>query len=57
MTSFASRDGQYRLSACDICERYLKAFDARKASRPVMPAVDSVATLPLDAAAMQRGYK
>ena len=25
-------------------------------ARPVMPIVDSVATLPLDAAAMQRGY-
>ncbi|MGH9311091.1 MAG: formate dehydrogenase accessory protein FdhE [Vicinamibacterales bacterium] len=57
ITSFASRDGRYRLSACDVCERYLKAYDARHAGRPVMPAVDSVATLPLDAAAMQRGYK
>jgi formate dehydrogenase maturation protein FdhE len=57
ITSFASRDGLYRLYACDVCERYLKAFDARHASRPVMPAVDSVATLPLDAAAMQKGYR
>jgi len=57
ITSFTSRDGRYRLQACDVCERYLKAYDARNASRPVMPAVDSVATLPLDAAAMQRGYK
>ena len=57
ITSFTSRDGRYRLSACDVCERYLKAYDARRASRPVMPSVDSVATLPLDAAAMQRGYK
>ena len=57
MTSFASRDGQYRLNACDVCQRYLKAYDARNASRPVMPAVDSVATLPLDAAAIQRGYR
>ncbi len=57
ITSFASRDGQYRLYACDVCERYLKAYDARRASRPVMPAVDGVATLPLDAAAMQKGYK
>lgn len=57
ITSFASRDGQYRLYACDVCERYLKAYDARRASRPIMPAVDSVATLPLDAAAIQRGYK
>jgi hypothetical protein len=57
ITSFATRDGQYRLFACDECTRYLKAFDARRASRPVMPVVDAVATLPLDAAAMQKGYK
>lgn len=57
ITSFASRDGQYRLNACDVCQRYIKAYDARRASRPVMPVVDSVATLPLDAAAIQRGYK
>lgn len=57
ITSFASRDGCYRLYACDVCERYLKAYDARRAPRPVMPAVDSVATLPLDAAAIQRGYR
>ena len=57
ITSFTSRDGRYRLSGCDVCERYIKAYDARRAARPVMPAVDSVATLPLDAAAMQRGYK
>jgi hypothetical protein len=57
ITSFASRDGSYRLYGCDLCRRYLKAYDARHATRPVMPAVDSVATLPLDAAAIQRGYK
>jgi hypothetical protein len=57
ITSFASRDGQYRLYACGVCERYLKAYDARRASRPVMPAVDSVATLPLDAAAIQKGFR
>lgn len=57
ITSLASRDGQYRLSCCDSCGRYIKAFDARRASRPVMPAVDGVATLPLDAAAIQRGYQ
>jgi hypothetical protein len=56
ITSFATPDGQYRVYACDVCRRYLKAYDARRASRPVMPMVDSVATLPLDAAAMQRGY-
>ena len=56
ITSFATPDGQYRVYACDRCQRYLKAFDGRRATRPVMPMVDSVATLPLDAAAMQRGY-
>lgn len=57
ITSFATRDGLYRLFACDVCQRYLKAFDGRHAPRPVMPAVDAIATLPLDAAAVQRGYK
>jgi hypothetical protein len=56
ITSFATRDGQYRVYGCDVCHRYLKAYDTRNASRPVMIAVDAVATLPLDAAAMQRGY-
>lgn len=57
ITSFASRDGLYRIAACDCCQRYIKAFDARSASRPFMLEVDTIATLPLDAAAMQRGYK
>ena len=56
VTSFATTDGQYRVYACDVCHRYLKAYDGRRASRPVMPMVDTVATLPLDAAAIQRGY-
>ena len=56
ITSFATPDGQYRVYACDQCHRYLKAYDGRRAGRPVMPVVDSVATLPLDAYAMQRGY-
>jgi len=56
ITSLASRDGKYRINACDVCQRYIKAYDARRASRPVLPVVDSVATLPLDAAAIQRGY-
>lgn len=56
VTSFATRDGKYRVYACDVCRRYLKAYDARHAKRPLMMAVDAIATLPLDAAAMQRGY-
>jgi hypothetical protein len=57
ITSFTSRDGRYRIYACDACQRYVKAYDGRRSDRPVMLAVDSVATLPLDAAAMQRGYR
>ena len=57
ITSFTSRDGRYRIYACDECHRYLKAFDGRDGSRPVLLAVDSIATLPLDAAAIQRGYQ
>jgi len=56
ITSFATPDGQYRVYACDQCRRYLKAYDGRHATRPVMPIVDNIATLPLDAYAMQRGY-
>jgi formate dehydrogenase maturation protein FdhE len=53
--SFTSRT--YRIYACDACRRYLKAYDGRGASRPVMVVVDSVATLPLDAQVIQKGYK
>jgi hypothetical protein len=56
ITSFATRDGRYRVYACDVCRRYLKAYDGRNAARPVMVAVDTIATLPLDASAIQKGY-
>jgi len=56
ITSFATPDGRYRVYGCDACTRYLKAYDGRRAKRPVLPVVDTVATLPLDAAAIQRGY-
>ena len=57
ITSFATRDGRYRLNGCDVCSRYIKSFDGRHSSRQVMPAVDAIATLPLDAAAVQKGYR
>jgi formate dehydrogenase maturation protein FdhE len=56
ITSFATRDGRYRVYACDVCRRYVKAYDGRSAARPVLVSVDSIATLPLDAAAIQKGY-
>jgi len=57
ITTFASRDGLYRLAACEVCRRYLKAFDARRAPRPFLLEVDTIATLPLDAVALGRGYR
>ena len=56
ITSFATPDGTYRVTACQTCRRYLKTLDGRRAGRPVMPAVDAIATLPLDAVVMQRGF-
>jgi FdhE protein len=56
ITSFATPDGTYRVTACQSCRRYLKTLDGRRAGRAVMPTVDSIATLPLDAVVMQRGF-
>ena len=56
ITSFATPDGTYRVTACQSCLRYLKTLDGRRAGRQVMPVVDSIATLPLDAVVMQRGF-
>jgi FdhE protein len=56
ITSFATPDGTYRVTACQSCRRYLKTLDGRRAGRSVMPAVDLIATLPLDAVVMQRGF-
>jgi FdhE protein len=57
ITSFATPDGAYRVTACQSCRRYLKTLDGRRAGRPVLPALDSIATLPLDAVVLQRGFK
>jgi hypothetical protein len=57
LTSFASRDRQYRVEGCNRCRKYLKSVDVRAAGRPALPAVDAIATLPLDAAAIQQGYE
>lgn len=56
ITSFATPDGTYRVTACQSCKRYLKTLDGRRAGRGVMPNVDAIATLPLDAVVMQRGF-
>ncbi|HWI16566.1 MAG TPA: formate dehydrogenase accessory protein FdhE [Vicinamibacterales bacterium] len=50
--SMATPDGIYRVMICSPCGRYIKALDARKSPRPLLPYVDVIATLPLDAAVM-----
>jgi formate dehydrogenase maturation protein FdhE len=56
LRSFAGSPRIYRVDACDACHRYIKGFDGRVADRQMMLTFDAVATLPLDAAAIQRGY-
>ena len=51
--SMATPDGLYRVMICAPCGRYIKALDGRKATRPLLPYVDVIATLPLDAAVMK----
>jgi formate dehydrogenase maturation protein FdhE len=51
--SMATSDGLYRVMLCSPCGRYIKALDGRKAHRPLLPYVDLIATLPLDAAVMK----
>jgi formate dehydrogenase maturation protein FdhE len=55
--SFASSSRTYRVEACQTCRRYLKGFDERCSARPLILSVDTIATLPLDAAAMQLGFE
>lgn len=52
--SMATPDGTYRVMVCKPCGRYIKALDARRASRPLLPYADPIVTLPLDAAVMKR---
>ncbi len=56
LTTFTTPDRRYEVTACEVCRRYLKSYRSQHGQRPVMPVVDTLATLPLDAAAIQRGY-
>ena len=55
--SFASQSRTYRVEACNTCRRYLKGYDERRSARPLILSVDAIATLPLDAAAIQMGFE
>ena len=54
--SFASQTRAYRVEACDRCRRYLKGVDEVRAARALLLGFDVIATIPLDAAAVQMGY-
>jgi FdhE protein len=46
----------WRLELCAACGGYLKSFEAERPSRYPLLAVDDMETMPLDMAAIQRGY-
>lgn len=54
--AFSAMEGRYQIAACDRCRHYLKALDVRRAGRPLILAVDTVATLTLDQAITAQGY-
>lgn len=54
--AFSAMEGRYQIAACDRCRHYLKALDVRRAGRPLILAVDTVATLALDQAITAQGY-
>jgi FdhE protein len=54
---FSAHGGLYQVAACDACKRYLKAIDVKKAGRPLLMSVDTVATLALDQAIAAQGFE
>ncbi len=54
---FSAHDGLYQVAACDVCKRYIKAIDVRRAGRPLLLSVDTVATLALDQAIAAQGFE
>lgn len=57
LISFATPDGTYRVTACRTCSRYVTSLDSRHAGRSIVPSLDAIATLPLDAVVMQKGFR
>lgn len=54
---FSAHDGLYQVAACDACKRFIKAIDVRRAGRPLLLSVDTVATLALDEAIVAQGFE
>ena len=54
---YLSQDEVYRLYVCRACRRYLKTIDRRKTGRTLLPPVERLTTVAMDAAARQAGYR
>ena len=54
---FSAQGGIYQITACEACKRYLKAIDVKRAGRPLLVALDTVATLALDQAMAAQGFE
>ncbi len=54
---FSAHEGTYQVAACDGCKAYLKGIDVRRAGRPLMLALDTVATLALDRVLADQGFE
>ena len=54
---YASDDGVYRLYVCQVCHRYLKAIDLRKATHQVILPAERITSVAMDVAAQQEGYR
>lgn len=54
---FSAHGGMYQVAACSACKRYLKAIDVKRAGRPLLMSVDTVATLALDQAIAAQGFE
>lgn len=54
---FSAHAGMYQVAACDACKRYVKGIDIKRAGRPLLMSVDTVATLALDQAIAAQGFE
>lgn len=53
---FAENEKDLRVDVCERCKRYLKSVDRREAARPLIPALEQIASLHLDLIATDKGY-
>ncbi|MBN2466902.1 MAG: formate dehydrogenase accessory protein FdhE [Deltaproteobacteria bacterium] len=53
----AEEEEGFRVEVCDACKSYIKTIDERKAGIEIIPYLENIATLHLDMAARNRGYR